>query len=447
MKRIGQLFNKLCTLQNIDVADANARKHKVHRYNIKRHDKRRDEDNKNLLNKLLSGTYKTSNYQLGEVREPKRRIIYKLPYYPDRITHHAIMNVIKDTWVNNFIKETYSCIEGRGIHACAKAVKKALREHKEDTTYCLKLDVTKFYPSIPHNELKKTIRKKIKDKRFLLVLDEVIESTNTIDEDNEFIKDINYIKKDKGVPIGNYLSQFLANLYLSELDHLCKEELKLKYYFRYADDIVILSNDKEFLHKVLIFIKLYLSTIGLKVKPNYQVFPVAARGIDFVGYKFYHTHTLIRKSIKNRIRHLINRYTSGKITRDEFKCRMSAYFGWLKYADTKHFLFRLQVRTGIRYSNWCSKTIKISRLYNKYVRIVDIMFYPKYYKIFCVRNHRPYIVKTKDRQLLHVILSNKKRPLTFKIIKYNTRLYFHNKRSEHKPSKSNINSKNCVQIE
>lgn len=97
-----------------------------------------------------------------------------------------------------------------------------------------------------------------------------------------------------GVPIGNYLSQYFANLYLSELDHLCKEELKCKFYYRYVDDIVILSNDKDFLHKVLIYIKLYVNTIGLKVKDNYQIYPVDSRGINFVGYVFYHTHTLIR---------------------------------------------------------------------------------------------------------------------------------------------------------
>lgn len=81
-------------------------------------------------------------------------------------------------------------------------------------------------------------------------------------------------------------------------ERICKEELKCKFYYRYADDIVILSDDKNFLHKVLIYIKLYVNTIGLKVKDNYQIYPVDSRGINFVGYVFYHTHTLIRKSIK-----------------------------------------------------------------------------------------------------------------------------------------------------
>jgi hypothetical protein len=113
----------------------------------------------------------------------------------------------------------------------------------------------------------------------------------------------------KGVPIGNYLSQFFANLYLTYFDHWVKEELKCKYYFRYADDIVILGNDKNYLRNVLVSIKLYLKQVlNLELKPNYQIFPVESRGIDFVGYKFCHTHVLLRKSIKMRMFRLINLY-------------------------------------------------------------------------------------------------------------------------------------------
>lgn len=102
-------------------------------------------------------------------------------------------------------------------------------------------------------------------------------------------------------------------IFLRMIDHLCKEELKCKFYYRYADDIVILSDDKDFLHKVLIYIKLYVHTIGLKVKDNYQIYPVDSKGINFVGYVFYHTHTLIRKSIKYKIIRLVNSYLNRDI--------------------------------------------------------------------------------------------------------------------------------------
>lgn len=266
MKRYGGLHDKLCTIENIEVADDNARKNKNKKYGINKHDKNRQYENEDLVDKLFNLKYKTSKYSLYKIYEPKERIIYRLPYYPDRIAHHAIMNIVKDIWTRNFIANTYSCIEGRGIHKCANDIKRDLNKYFNETKYCLKLDITKFYPSIPHIKLKQCIRYKIKDKRFLSILDEIIDSTDTVI--NPFVTENN---KNIGVPIGNYLSQYFANLYLSELDHLCKEELKCKFYYRYADDIVILSNDKEYLHKVLIYIKLYIKTIGLKIKDNYQI--------------------------------------------------------------------------------------------------------------------------------------------------------------------------------
>ena len=123
---------------------------------------------------------------------------------------------------------------------------KTLRKYYNETKYCLKLNIRKFYPSIPHDGLKKCIRKKIKDKDFLMILDEIIDSTDNVRDVSSKLTN----KIGIGVPIGNYLSQYFANLYLSELDHLCKEELKCKFYYRYADDIVILSDDKNFLHYV-----------------------------------------------------------------------------------------------------------------------------------------------------------------------------------------------------
>lgn len=118
-------------------------------------------------------------------------------------------------WVKIFTRDTYSCIKNRGIHALLQKLQSDLASDPEGTKYCLKLDIKKFYPSINHKILKQIIRKKIKDKNLLKLLDEIIDSAD-------------------GVPIGNYLSQFFANLYLAYFDHWVKEELKVKYYYRYA---------------------------------------------------------------------------------------------------------------------------------------------------------------------------------------------------------------------
>lgn len=196
------------------------------------------------------------------------------------------------------------------------------------------MDIRKFYPSITHDILYEMLQKKIKDKKLLSLLKEIIYSA-------------------KGVPIGNYLSQFFANLYLTYFDHWIKEELKCKYYFRYADDIVILGNDKNYLRNVLVSIKLYLKQVlNLELKPNYQIFPVESRGVDFVGYKFYHTHVLLRKSIKMRMFKLINLYKQNKIDREELERRMRSYFGWMKFCNSKNLLKKIETLTGLKFSNW-----------------------------------------------------------------------------------------------
>lgn len=429
MKRYNGLHDKLCTIENIEVADDNARKNKNKKYDINKHDKNRQYENEDLVDKLLNLKYKTSKYSLYKIYEPKERIIYRLPYYPDRIAHHAIMNVVKDIWTKSFIHNTYSCIEGRGIHLCASNLKRDLRKYPNETTYCLKLDIKKFYPSIPHNGLKECIRKKIKDKDFLIILDEIIDSTDSVRNTSSKLTG----KEGVGVPIGNYLSQYFANLYLSELDHLCKEELKCKFYYRYADDIVILSNDKDFLHKVLIYIKLYIHTIGLKVKDNYQIYPVDSRGINFVGYVFYHTHALIRKSIKYKIIRLVNSYLNREIDRKEFKIRMCAYYGWLKHANTKNLLYKIQSLTGVRYSNWDGKRTNIAKYYNKYVRIIQVINYAKYFRINFIRNGKAYYADSRDKILFYSIHRLNHFPITFKITKYDWRIYTKSKKEKVKP--------------
>ena len=122
------------------------------------------------------------------------------------------MNILEQIWVSVFTKDTYSCIKGRGIHGAMRNVKRAIKD-RENARYCLKIDIRKFYPSIDHDVLKAIIRRKIKCKDTLALLDTIIDSTD-------------------GVPIGNYLSQYFANLMLAYFDHWIKEEKRVRYYFR-----------------------------------------------------------------------------------------------------------------------------------------------------------------------------------------------------------------------
>jgi len=314
MKRLNNLFEKIISLDNLELADKIARKGKSLQYGVKIHDKNREANILALHYQLKNKLYKTSNYTTFKIFEPKERQIFRLPYFPDRIVHHAVMNILEPVFVSVFTANTFSCIKGKGIHAAANSVREALKDVK-GTQYCVKLDIKKFYPSINHGILKQLLRRKIKDKDLLMLLDEIIDSA-------------------EGLPIGNYLSQYFANFYLTYFDHWIKQLKRVKYYFRYADDIVILSDNKPALHQLLSEIREYLETrLKLSVKENYQVFPVSARSIDFVGYRFYHTHTLLRKSIKKNFARMIARRKNP--------ASIASYNGWAFHCNSKHLIKKL----------------------------------------------------------------------------------------------------------
>ena len=314
MKQINNLYARICSIENLNMADSIARKGKAKQPGVVAHDKNREANIQQLHEILVNKVYRTSEYTTFTIFEPKERIIFRLPYFPDRILHHAVMNFLEPIFVSTFTADTYSCIKGKGIHAAAKAVNRALND-VENTRYCLKLDVKKFYPSVDHATLKQLLRRKIKDNDLLWLLDEIIDST-------------------LGLPIGNYLSQYFANFYLTYFDHWIKEEKQVRYYFRYADDLVILSDSKPYLHGLLAEISEYLQdNLKLTVKGNYQVFPVEKRGIDFVGYVFYHTHTLLRKTIKQNFARMLKKNRNAK--------SIASYNGWAAHCNSKNLLKKL----------------------------------------------------------------------------------------------------------
>lgn len=138
----------------------------------------------------------------------------------------------------------------------------------------------------------------------------------------------------EGVPIGNYLSQFFANLYLSYFDHWLKEDKAVKYYFRYADDMVILHSDKEYLRQLLDEIREQLGTLKLEIKSNYQIFRVEDRSISFVGYKIYHDYTLIRKNIKHKMCKKVAAMNKLKhMTYSEYRQQVCSHIGWMKHCN------------------------------------------------------------------------------------------------------------------
>lgn len=318
MKRIGNLYSKIWELDNLYLAYSKAKQGKSKTYGVIQFEKNLSENILLIQQELTSETYKTSEYSIFTILDPKERVIYRLPFR-DRVVQHAIMNVLERIWTSLFISQTYSCIKGKGIHAALRHVKDGLRD-KNGTIFCLKMDIRKFYPSIDHQVMKDIIRKKLKDKKLLNLIDGIIDSSD-------------------GVPIGNYLSQFLANLYLSYFDHWLKESKRVKYYYRYADDMVILSDSKEYLHNLRKEIQAYLKdNLKLDLKSNYQVFPIESRGIDFVGYVFFHDYTLMRKRIKQNFCRLVSKLNKKNITAKDYQIRVCSHLGWAKHCNSKNLI-------------------------------------------------------------------------------------------------------------
>lgn len=320
MKRYGNLYERICSIDNLREAFENASIGKRNRSDVLEYGANLEANLEELRQELLNHTYKTSDYHIFTLYEPKERIIYKLPFR-DRVVHWAIMLLIEPIWTRNFTRDTYACVKGRGIHPLLNKLRRDLQDDPEGTAYCLKLDVRKFYPSIDHEILKEVIRQKIKDPELLWLLYGIIDSADT------------------GVPIGNYLSQFFANLYLSELDHLLKESYGVRYYYRYADDIVLLADNKEKLHGWLVAINDYLNDYRhLSIKKNYQVYPVESRGVDFIGYVSYHTHVLARKKNKKALCRKVARLRKRGFPDDEIRLQVASEMGFMSHCNSNNLL-------------------------------------------------------------------------------------------------------------
>lgn len=310
MKRLGNIYDRIISLDNLRIAEGRAREGKANTRGVRYFDRDPESNLLRLHALLAAGQFRTSPYHVFKVYEPKERDIYELPYYPDRIVHHAIMNVLGPMFQRGYEANTYSSIEGRGAIRLRDRLARDLKKDPEGTKYCFKCDVSKYFPSINHEVLKNQLRRKIKDKRALALIFEIIDSAD-------------------GLPIGNYLSQTLANFYLNVLDR----RFASRYMYRYTDDITILSGSKEQLREDKKVVEQIFQETGLKMKRNWQIFPVDKRGIDYVGFRFFHGHTLLRKRLKKAILAARRKVIRGA---DKFKS-LGGYLGWLYAADSRNF--------------------------------------------------------------------------------------------------------------
>lgn len=326
-KRHGRLWEQIISLENFQQAYAKAIRGKTKMRNIVAFAADVDGNLERMRELLINKRFTTSPYQVKIITEPKRREIFVLPFAPDRIIQHALMNVVEPIWDGLMISDSYACRIGKGQHSGSRKAMEFVRRYK----YCLQCDVAKFYPSIDHEILARIIRKKIKCADTLWLIDDIIFSC----------------KGGKNAPIGNYTSQWMGNLYLNELDQFVKHTLKPAGYVRYCDDFCLFGDDKRQLHDFRRIIEWFLAD-RLRLRYSYaEVFPVSA-GVDFLGYRHFKTHILLRKStaqrVKRRLRLLPTLLTCGKITKDQMRSSLASTRGWLRWACAHNLAVSLQLQ-------------------------------------------------------------------------------------------------------
>lgn len=323
MRRYGDCYPDVYGTGTLIQAAKKACSSRKNRREVERFQENQDVLLDKLQRSLIDHTYKSSEYRIFQVHENgKVRDVADLPLYPDRICHWAIALAIEDKVCSKFIDQTHASRPKHGIHSAVNNIKGYLRKDKR-LKYCLKLDVKKFFPSIDKIVMKRKFRDVFKDRELLIELDKIVDQYPY-----------------PGIAIGNRVSPMFANLYLSEIDHLMKEKYHVHYYERYMDDIIILGYSKPWLHKMRETIASYLSDISLTLKENWQVFPIDSRGIDFVGYRIYTDHVLLRERNKKKLTKACERIQDklddgGKVTRHD-RGTLASYNGLLKWCDGHH---------------------------------------------------------------------------------------------------------------
>ena len=329
MKSYNHLFEKLITDDNFDKAfDAVMASHTKASYakRVQYYITHKSIVKKRVIESLYdyhscehSPVYIKDGYN-GKVR----KII--VPSFDEQIVHHMIIQILEPIILKGMYRHSYGSIPGRGPIKAKNTLSRYIKHGGKDVKYCVKLDIRKFFDSIPRAGLMNLIMSKIHDSRFVSV-----------------IRGIIYIDDNaNGVPLGFYTSQWLANWYLESLDHFIKETLHIKYYVRYMDDMALFGANKRELHMKIRLLFQYVNDIGLQIKSNWQLFLFhyidrdgVERGadLDFIGFRFYRNRTTLRKCLFMRICRKATRMAKGRV--NIFTCRQYiSYNGYIKHSNT-----------------------------------------------------------------------------------------------------------------
>jgi RNA-directed DNA polymerase len=244
----------------------------------------------NLHQDLKTKTYKHGSYERFNINDPKPRNISKATVR-DRLVHHLLYQSLYWYFDKRFIHDSYSCRVGKGTHKAIKQFTRYSRKVSQNYTkqcWVLKCDIKRFFDSIDHDILVQILKGHIQDQDSLNLWKNIICS---------FEK-----SPGKGLPLGNLTSQLLVNVYMNEFDQYIKHKLKIKHYIRYADDFVILSNNKQYLEILLPKLKQFLNNeLRLELHPHKVSIATFHSGIDFLGWVHFPNHRVLRTATKRKM--------------------------------------------------------------------------------------------------------------------------------------------------
>lgn len=315
MKTHNNLFDEIIDKAKFYDAFANASKGKRDKYEYLRFAEWQYYNMSKLRESILMAIYKPQEPTQFTIFEPKPRNI-SAPKFTDRIVQHAIYSVIYPIFNKTFLPNSYACRKGYGTHKAAKDVQAAARKHSK--WWYLKTDFSKYFKSILRSLVWWAIDKTISCKRTIHLLETV------------------FPRDGVGLPIGALLSQLFANVVGNIVDMFIKHALRIKTFFRYMDDIVIFGKSRLILLNIKNYLSDFINKIGLKFS-KWFIRPITS-GINFVGYRIWATHKLIRKDSIARAKRKLKTLVGEE--REKF---LASWRGHLQHADT----YNLQVKLGI----------------------------------------------------------------------------------------------------
>ena len=341
MRRHGNLFEAIVSFDNLERAFHRAARTRRYRDEVLafRHDL---EGNLFALQRdLRAGTYRTGRYRVFDIFEPKQRTIYALPFR-DRVLHHALIAILGPLLERTFVFDSYACRVGKGTHRAVQRLTTFLRRADLcwPEVFVLKADIRQFFPSVNHHVAFALLARHVKCRSTLALLEEIVFANGD--------------PADPGschMPIGNLTSQWFCNLYLSQLDHFVKQELRARFYLRYMDDFVIVHGDRAQLHAWRERIEVFLADrLKLELNAKTAVSP-ASLGVEFAGFRCWASHRVVRASSRRRLlrraRGAVRRFRLGRIDETRLESSFSSWVAHVRHADSPGLEARLvAIRSG-----------------------------------------------------------------------------------------------------